>query len=118
MQNWKLVRQSSSASVHTNRHRLKFPSAVARQAASPAAQKVSPSAIRRHARTSALCVFTQFWRQVFLVVGAAVRQVDSLAMHFVTQVAPAVPAKHLAKAVWKSAEQLAGVLRQPAFCLA
>src|SRR3989442_9731388 len=118
MQNWKLVRQSSSASAHTNPHRPKFASAVARQAASPAAQKVSPSAIRRHARTSALRVLTQFWRHVFLVAGAAVRHVASLPIHLVAHVAPAVPAKHLEKAVWNSAEQPAGVLRQLAACLA
>ena len=119
MQNWKLVRQSSSASAHTNRQMWKFASAVARHAASPAAHRVSPSAIRRHARTSALWLLLQFFRHVCFVAGAEERHVASRDTHFDAQLVPALPAKHLAKAVWKSAEQVAGVVRQlPNCCLA
>ena len=109
MQNLRAVRQSSSASVHTNLHKSKFAAAVVRQAASPPAHMLSPSAIRWHARTSALRVVTHALRQVFRVAGAEAKHVDSFVTHFLAQVTPAPAAKQLARAVWKAVEQSAPV---------
>jgi hypothetical protein len=81
-QNRSAVRQSSSASAHTNRHRSKFAAAVVRHAVSPPAQMLSPSVIRWHACTSARRLVTHAVRQVFLVAWADAKQVDSLVTHF------------------------------------
>src|SRR5947207_14918648 len=106
------VPQSRRAWEQTNAQRSRFACAVVRQLASPPAQIVSPSAIRRQARTSRTSALWHAWRQVVFVFGMASTHDVSRVTHLLAQVTPAPVAKHLEYAVSKSVRQVVSPLRR------